>query len=228
MAKRSTFQSNDLVKHTLAAKLRAEIVSGTMKPGTRIVEGTCSRRFGVAQASIREAINILASDGFVTKLSGRSARIVNLSEDDVVNLYELRGALEGLAARVAATKNADVTRLQAALDIMRDAASGNRNEDLLDGDLQFHLELCNMSGNPYIIEHARKILLPFFAFVRIRVVATARGTSAWGRDLEAHQRIVDLIREGEGEIAEQYVRRAMNRFAATAYDNWEKRVPNEQ
>lgn len=51
MAKRSTFQSNDLVKHTLAAKLRAEIVSGTMKPGTRIVEGTYSRRFGVAQAS---------------------------------------------------------------------------------------------------------------------------------------------------------------------------------
>jgi DNA-binding FadR family transcriptional regulator len=58
--------------------------------------------------------------------------------------------------------------------------------------------------------------------------ATAQGTSAWGRDLEAHQRIVDLIREGEGEIAEQYVRRAMNRFAATAYDNWEKRVPKEQ
>lgn len=102
-----------------------------------------------------EAINILASDGFATKLSGRSARIVNLTEDDVVNLYELRAALEGLAARVAATKNADVTRLQAALDTMRDAASGNRNEDLLDGDLQFHLELCNMSGNPYIIEHAR-------------------------------------------------------------------------
>jgi DNA-binding GntR family transcriptional regulator len=111
---------------------------------------------------------------------------------------------------------------------MRHAASGNRHEDLLDGDLQFHLELCNMSGNPYLVEHARKILLPFFAFVRIRVVASAQGISAWGRDLEAHQHIVDLIREGEGDIAEQYVRRAMNRFAAAAYDNWEKRVPKER
>lgn len=228
MAKRSTFQSNDLVKHTLAAKLRAEIVSGTMKPGARIVEGACSRRFGVAQASIREAINILASDGFVTKLSGRSARVVNLSEDDVVNLYELRGALEGLAARVAATKNADVTKLQAALDAMRRAAIGDQPDDLLNSDLQFHLELCDMSGNPYIVEHARKILFPFFAFVRIRVVARAPGTSAWERDLEAHQRIVDLIREGEGDIAEQYVRRAMSRFGAAAYDNWEKRVPKER
>src|SRR3982074_681860 len=122
MAKRSTFQSNHLGKESLAATLRAETVNGTMKPRTRIVERTCSRRVGVPQASIREAINILASDGFVTKLSGRSARVVNLSEDDVVNLYELRGALEGLAARVAATKNADVTKLQAALDTMRRAA----------------------------------------------------------------------------------------------------------
>jgi DNA-binding GntR family transcriptional regulator len=54
-----------LVKHTLAERLRAEIVSGALKPGVRIVEGTWGRKFGVAQGSIREAINILAQEGFV-------------------------------------------------------------------------------------------------------------------------------------------------------------------
>jgi DNA-binding GntR family transcriptional regulator len=88
----------------------------------------------------------------------------------------------------------------------------------------YHLELCELSRNPYIIEHARRILLPFFAFVRMRVSASGQETSAWDRDLEAHQRIIDLLREGEGEVAELYVKKAMERFAKTAYDNWEKRI----
>jgi DNA-binding FadR family transcriptional regulator len=71
---------------------------------------------------------------------------------------------------------------------------------------------------------SRRILLPFFAFVRMRVTASGQATSAWDKDLEAHQRIVDLLRDGEGEVAEQYVKKAMARFAKTAHDNWEKRV----
>jgi hypothetical protein len=39
--------------------------------------------------------------------------------------------------------------------------------------------------------------MPLFAFVRIRVIASGQGTSPWDRDLEVHQRIHDLIREGE-------------------------------
>ena len=45
---------------------------------------------------------------------------------------------------------------------------------LLDCDLLFHLELCELSRNPYLIEHARRILLPFFAFVRMRVSASGQ------------------------------------------------------
>jgi hypothetical protein len=79
------------------------------------------------------------------------------------------------------------------------------------------------SQNPYVIEQARRILLPFFAFVRMRVTTSGQQTTVWGKDLEAHQRIVDLLREGEGEVAEQYVKRAMARFGKVAYDNWERR-----
>jgi DNA-binding GntR family transcriptional regulator len=69
-------------------------------------------KFGVAQASIREAINTLANNGFVTKESGRSARVVNLSEEDVVQLYEVRAGLEGMAGYLAASVNADLSQLQ--------------------------------------------------------------------------------------------------------------------
>jgi DNA-binding GntR family transcriptional regulator len=215
-----------LVKHALAERLRAEIVSGALKPGVRIVEGTWGRKFGVAQGSIREAINILAQEGFVAKASGRSARVVSLSEDDVRRQYELRGALEGLAGRLAAEHRADTAALQKAIDSMRHSAKRNRAPELLDADLAFHLELCRLSGNKYLSEHARRILLPFFAFVRIRVVASGQGTSPWDRELEAHQRILDLVREGEGRVVEQYIQQVMARFAVTAYEKWEKTSPS--
>jgi DNA-binding GntR family transcriptional regulator len=201
--------SGSLVKSALANRLRDEISSGALPPGVRIIEGTWGRKLGVAQGSIREAINLLAQEGFVTKVSGRSARVVSLNEQDVLHLYEIRGAIEGLAARLAATRRADVAELQQMVDAMRHASKKNRTADLVDADRKFHLELC-------------RVLLPFFAFARIRIIASKQDTSAWDRDLEAHQRVVDLVREGEGEVAEQYIRRAMARFAQTAYGNWEK------
>jgi DNA-binding GntR family transcriptional regulator len=223
MPTNSTTIPERLIKQDLADQLRSEIMKGALRPGERIVEGTWASKFGVAQASIREAIHILRDEGFVTKQSGRSARVLRLSEQDVVQLYQLRGALEGLAARLAAEIGAQVAPLQDAVDRMREAAASGHRKALLDSDLAFHLRLCEAACNPFLLEHARRILLPFFAFVRMRVSASQQETSIWGKDLEAHQRIIDLIQEGEGDIAEEYVRKAMDRFSKTAYDNWEKR-----
>jgi DNA-binding GntR family transcriptional regulator len=222
----STHTTEGLVKHSLADQLRQEIMGGSLQPGARIVEAKWASKFGVAQGSIREAVNILVQAGFVTKASGRSARVIHLSEGDVAQIYQLRGAIEGLAARLAAATKPNLKVLQATLDVMRESATTGNLDTLLDCDSLFHLELCELSRNPYLVEHARRILLPFFAFVRMRVAASGQKTSAWDRDLEAHQRIIDLLEEGEGEVAEQYVKKAMERFAKTAYDNWEKRAPN--
>jgi DNA-binding GntR family transcriptional regulator len=212
-----------LVKHTVADCLRREIASGALRPGARIVEGTWARKFGVAQGSIREAINLLAQDGFVTKAAGRSARVVNLSEENVLQIFELRATLEGLAARLIAKHAADVRPVEDALDGMRQALRNERPGDMLDADLRFHLELCQLSGNGYLLEHARKIILPLFAFARIRVLSSGQDASVWGKDIDAHQRIVDLIKEGQADVAEQYVRHAISRFGHSAYHDWEKK-----
>lgn len=212
-----------LVKHTVADCLRKEIASGGLRPGARIVEGTWARKFGVAQGSIREAINLLAQDGFVTKAAGRSARVVNLSEDNVVQIFELRATLEGLAARLIAQRAGDVGPVEEALGMMRQALTNKCPEDMLDADLKFHLEICRLSGNCYLLEHARKILLPLFAFARIRVLSSGQDASVWGKDIESHQRIVDLIKEGQADVAEQYVRHAISRFGQSAYGDWEKK-----
>jgi DNA-binding GntR family transcriptional regulator len=137
----SSLATDGLVKHNLAERLRQEIMSGSLQPGMRIVEGKWAAKFGVAQGSIREAINILAQAGFVSKASGRSARVIHLSEGDVAHIYRLRGAIEGLAARLATATQPNLKVLQATVDVMRESASAGNLDALLDCDSLFHLEL---------------------------------------------------------------------------------------
>jgi DNA-binding GntR family transcriptional regulator len=212
--------SKDLRKHEVAERLLSEIVGGVLSPGEQISERIWAQKFGVAQASIREAINILERNGFVTKESGRSARVVDLSQEDVFQLYQVRAGLEGMAGYLAAKSGADISDLQSIVEEMRTASQARDSKALTDCDLRFHLELCRLSGNSHLLGYAQKLLLPFFAFVRMRVSVNGQGTSAWGHDVEAHQRIADLIREGEAELTEHYVKKSMIRFASTARMNW--------
>jgi DNA-binding GntR family transcriptional regulator len=212
-----------LLKGTVAERLRVEIVKGRLCPGEKIVEGSWARAFGVSQASIREAINMLAKDGLVTKTQGRSARVVNLSAEDVSQIYEMRAVLEGLAARLAAEKRSDTAGVEKELSGMQLSAQRDDVAAMLDANLRFHLGLCELSGNTYLVEQAYTLLVPFFAFVRIRAIASGQRASLWAKDFPAYRRIVELVKEGEGEIVEQYVKKVMVRIAATAYASWERK-----
>jgi len=222
-AKRSESGDVILLKHTVAVKLRSEIVRGRLKPGEKIVEGGWAKVLGVSQASVREAINMLAREGFVTKALGRSARVINLSADDVRQIYELRGSLEGLAARLAAERGADPVEPEAELRIMETAAERDDLSELLDANLRYHLSLCRLSGNSYLAEIAYPLLTPLFAFIRIRAIASGQSASIWMKDFVPYRRILELIREGHGSVVEQYVEKVMIRIAATAYGSWERK-----
>lgn len=116
---------SSLVKENLAARIYREILDGHIVPGERIVEGKWARQLGVAQRSIREAINILVSQGFVQKGHGRSARVIKLSEEDVVQLYQVQAALESTAARLVVERKAYLTKLRDAIGAMRAALEGD-------------------------------------------------------------------------------------------------------
>ena len=213
-------RSEDLLKHGLADQLRAEIVKGFLAPGQRIVERVWAQKYGVAQASIREAINILERDGFVTKRPGQTAEVIHFTELDIVQVYQVRAALEGMAAHLAALLRPDVSGLNALLQGMRDAIAQDDADELVNCDLNFHLELCRLASNPHLEEHAVRVLRPFFAFFRLRLATREGNLASWHRDVATHQRIVDLIADGEGDLAESYVKKGMGQFALTAKKNW--------
>lgn len=213
-------RTDDLLKHGLADRLRSEIVSGSLAPGQRIVERVWAQKYSVAQASIREAINILEKDGFVTKRPGQTAQVIHLTDRDIVQLYEVRAALEGMAARLAAFANSDVSILNSRINGMHEAVATNNADAYVECDLAFHQEICRLANNPHLQEHIVRILRPFFAFFRLRLAVSEDSLATWHKDVEAHQRIADLIAEGEGDLAEHYVRKSMGRFAQTARMNW--------
>lgn len=211
-----------LIKQSLAGKLKEEIIRGHLPPGQRIIEGHWARHFGVAQTSVREAINILISEGFATKESGRSARVTSYSEADVAQIYELRGALEGFAAALVARRQPDLGPLEAALKQMRQASRGNDVRKPIEADLHFHLTLCELTGNRFLCQQVRTLLVPLFAFVSMRAVQKHQKAHAWESDLERHERMIDLIREGDPLAAEFAVRATLQQFAAHAFEIWQR------
>jgi DNA-binding GntR family transcriptional regulator len=213
--------SGTLIKEHLANGLKEAITSGRLAPGERVIEGRWARQFGVAQASVREAINLLVSEGFLIKNLGRSARVVRYTREDLPRVLEVRAALEGLAARsIARQQSPDLSRPENALEAMILAADRRDMKALIENDLAFHMSLCEMSANTYLIEAARRILVPLFAFQLYRSLASGNGPEQWIESFPRHSRMLDIIRDGDAAIAEQYTRVMVESFASTGR-GWE-------
>lgn len=84
----------------------------------------------------------LVGEGFVRKTAGRSARVVTLSEHEVLDVYQLRSGLEGLAARLIVEEGGSFEELTTAIETMRAAAVAGDFRALVESDLEFHLALC--------------------------------------------------------------------------------------
>ncbi|QJY48033.1 GntR family transcriptional regulator [Pseudonocardia broussonetiae] len=97
--------------------LRAEIIDWVLEPGTPLNEIETAERIGVSRTPVREALARLTAEGLVASI-GRTARVAPLSRERIIELYELREALETSAAKFAARRR-DPARFQALLDRFR-------------------------------------------------------------------------------------------------------------
>jgi DNA-binding GntR family transcriptional regulator len=212
-----TAEPSVLVKETLAARLREAIVERRLRPGQRVIEAEWAREFGVAQASVREAINLLILDGFLIKTAGRSARVPQYTQEDVACIYEVRGALEGLAARLAAAKGADLGALDAALARMEAALAKEDVKELVESDLDFHLALAKAADNPVLGEILSRLLRPLFTFVLLRIMETPENIGNWLPDIPRHRQMIAMIRETDSPLAGQFVQHCVSRLAVSAW-----------
>lgn len=219
-----------LIKTQIAGDLREKILNAEIQPGEIISETYWSPRLGAAQASVREAINLLEREGLVRKEPGRSARVTKLSQVDVHHAYQLRAVLEGLVARLVTEQRADLRPMEKLIQVMCKSAAKGDQRRVIEADRDFHLSLAERTGNKFLLQQVQQILTPLFAFSLIRTLKYPGAAAAWVESLEDHRLILTGIRTGNPGLAEQIARHTIDRFAMAASRVWarEEEPGNEE
>lgn len=180
----------------LTAQLRRMAANFEIKPEERIVEGEMAKRLSVSRTPLREALNRLVSEGYLTNTGGRGFFCRALTPERILDLYGARAALECEALRLAVTRasEADIAALSATLDT---AASGADRLDLLEMDEAFHLGLTQLSGNTELTRLLENIN-GRIRYVRMIGVNAGDGVTA---QLAAHRRIVQALQARDLDAA---------------------------
>lgn len=144
--------SPDLVDRVYTTLLDA-ISEGSLAPGERITQEDIAARMGVSRQPVLQALRLLKKDGFVLDAPGRGLLVAPLDTAWMQSVYQVRGALDALAARLAAARR---YRLDPRLiEQGRKAARGRNVKAMVDADLAFHNAIYAASQNPLIAETAR-------------------------------------------------------------------------
>ena len=187
-------------------QLRKDIVEGVIQPASKLSETELSTKYAVSRSLIREAINRLEACHLVERKANVGARVVALTSEGLAELYLVREALEGMAARLAAQNMTDleITDLKALLSShFQEVKSGDSYYQEA-GDLDFHYRIILGSKNNHLISMLINGIYHLVRMYRVQLgMAGPRVTTAF----DEHKHIVQAISNRDKELAEMLMRR---------------------
>jgi DNA-binding GntR family transcriptional regulator len=194
-----------VLREEVKSVLLERILSGYYEPGDRLVEIRIAQELGVSQAPVREALRDLESVRFVESAPFRGARVRQGSDEDLMEVYPIRGALEEVAAREAAKRlDGDVAALEVELAHMREA-QGVREQ--VEHDVRFHQLIVEASGNRRLLELWNSLQ------VETRTAVTALRTGLTPSDAaELHAPIIEALRQRRAGAAGRAMRGHFEHF----------------
>ena len=194
--------------------LRTAITSGEYRPGSHLGEEELAGRLGVSRGTVREALRHLQQEGLVTAGARGMLRVNSLSPTEIRELFQVRGALEGLAVTLiiaSPQRNAAVVRLRKALSDLDDSKADFSAH--MDADLGFHLLLCELSENSVLIDAWRHLE----GRVRITILSAGDDQLMSGSN---HAPIVDAVEAGNRaqavKVLQDHMLQAADRMAGAA------------
>lgn len=192
----------------LLLAIQQAIVEGEIPAGSKISEPGLAKRFAVSRAPLREALARLERCHLIERIPNAGARVVTLTPQKLVSLYQLREELEGLACRLAAAHMADeeIAQLRELLDehLRTQRVREGHSYYQEAGDLDFHYRIILGSKNPYLIN----ILCDELYFlVRMYRVQLGMNGSRVSRAFDEHKAIINAIANRDGELADLLMRR---------------------
>lgn len=182
-------------------KVRDAIFSGHFKPGERLVERDLCAQLGVSRTIVREVLRHLESEGLVSNLANRGPIVALLDKEDARQIYEIRGALEGMAAKLCAERKDPViiAALEQSLQRIRDSYHKNDMPGVLQNTTRFYQTLFTRIGRSIAWEVV-KLMTVRINHLRSMTIKTS------GRNVNGPaqmERIIDAIRRGDGPGAYQ-------------------------
>ncbi|MDD3364429.1 MAG: GntR family transcriptional regulator [Syntrophomonas sp.] len=179
--------------------IRSAIMSGILQPRERLMEIQMAEELGVSRTPIREALRKLELEGFIVMVPRKGAYVADLSFKDIADVFEIRAALEGLAAGLAAERitEEELEDLERLLVEKREAITQNDIGKLVEVDTKFHELMYKASRNERlssIISNLREQIQ------RFRLTSL----SFPGRmkdSLDEHKKIVEAIQSRDSQIA---------------------------
>jgi len=181
--------------------LKTEIIKGSLKPGIKLSEGKIAVQMGVSRTPVREALKELAAEGFVKMNPNQAVVVSNASVEDVQEVLQIRGVLEGLAARLA-TKMISKEEIKELEKYQKQMEYYTKKDDVLafsEMDAEFHELILNVCGNNRLIQ-IRKNLSDQARRYRIRSLSIP------GRlkySLKEHQEVVEALKRKDVEQADR-------------------------
>ncbi|MEQ7920172.1 GntR family transcriptional regulator [Xanthomonas sp. WHRI 1810A] len=199
---------SETLSENVFRRIQAAIVRGDIKPGSKISEPELARTYGISRGPLREAIHRLEGQRLLVRIPHVGARVVSLSQAELIELYEIRESLEGMACRLAAERMtvAQIDDLRRVLDTHeRDTAfQAGVGYYQQEGDFDFHYRIIQGAGNSTLTQMLCGELYQLVRMYRIQFSTTPnRPRQAFAE----HHRILDAIADRDGELAELLMRR---------------------
>ncbi|HEX4999954.1 MAG TPA: GntR family transcriptional regulator [Terriglobia bacterium] len=214
--------------------IQRKISSRELRAGAPISDLTIAKELGISRTPAREAIRQLVSEGLLESMPGRGVVVVTLDRDDIRELFEMREALEGLAARTVAegspsaseirdfrTVAAAMTTLVKELETSHKPALDERQMERFEvADLAFHTYLMKLAGNRRSLKVVSSIRL------LIRIFAARRG----GHNLAMlkqisrdHQDLIAAVQAGNAEAAAECICRHVSNSRKSRIEEFNRR-----
>lgn len=191
----------------ITSQLQHAIVTGALTPGAKLSEPELAQRFGTGRGSMREALHRLEGMRLVERRPRQGARVANVGRDELIALYAVREALEGMACRLAADvmPSTDIAAVRALLDEheRRPDVRADTGYFQEEGPPDFHFRVVAGSGNPELIALVEQLSHR----VRMYRYRSSHLRSRPQRALKEHHQILDAIEARDGELAELLIRR---------------------
>jgi DNA-binding GntR family transcriptional regulator len=206
----------------VANQIREAIKSGKLKPGDRLIETVLAREMNIGRNAVREAIRYIEKEGLIVTIPFKGAQVVEMSKNDLKDIYDVRNALETLALNTLAMKidNEKTRVLDAVVKEMKAVSKKGNLKAIIDVDLKFHRTLCELSENKVLLEAWSAISNRLRAFI-------ANGDGLYGEDtpevtLGTHYPVVDAIKNSDFKLAVRILKEILERgykMASRSYRN---------